>query len=398
MNIETGPHGDVIDTFHSPDNDPVRWHPKITIYRLLVLLTTICLGVGKAITSARGAVLVPVTLEWVSGVAVFILLYGVGSYDEDHRQRMKWLFNKDLAAYLWPISYRTDEVDLPAGFHLSRRPPITGYRIVVTASVLLFGLAKAMLGYLGCSVAANTVDWIYGVVVTSGLYCLGLYENNSLDLFSAFFAIDYGPSLRHVFFASVLAVADHSISIIYFSGIIYAIVRILVSPWIHPVLYVDPHMKMPFFDYVTVLCVDLVISEIFLIIAAWGVFGLYHTLYLIKKAVFPQGIRRGIRGALNISGAEELPAPYSERNDKYDVHTAEYIFQVFLLVFIGALTPVITRLTVFTTGSIVTTDGWVMVLLLLYPVVFTWIATFLSFRLFISLFVHTIRGSIFKQL
>ena len=81
---------------------------------------------------------------------------------------MKWLFNKDLAPYLWLVSYRTDEVALPAGFHLSRHPPITGYRIAITASVLVFGLTKAMLGYLGCSVAAKTVDWIYGVVVTSG--------------------------------------------------------------------------------------------------------------------------------------------------------------------------------------------------------------------------------------
>jgi len=38
---------------------------------------------------------------------------------------------------------------------------------VITASVLLFGVAKAMLGYLGYSVAANTVDWVFGVVVTT---------------------------------------------------------------------------------------------------------------------------------------------------------------------------------------------------------------------------------------
>lgn len=71
--LETRRNGDVIDTFHPPDNDLVRWHPKITLYRLVVLLTTICLGVGKAITSARGAVVVSVTFEWVSGVVVFVL-------------------------------------------------------------------------------------------------------------------------------------------------------------------------------------------------------------------------------------------------------------------------------------------------------------------------------------
>jgi hypothetical protein len=190
MNLETHPQGDVHDTLRPPEissfNEvPVRWHPKITVYRLIVLLTTICLGVGKAIMSAKGAVVVPVPLEWVSGVAVFVLcvvviilvsfkadfhhrLYCVGLYDEDRQQHMKCLFNKDLAPYLWLVSYRTDEVGLPAGFHLSQHPPITGYRIVVTASVLLFGLAKAMLGYLGHPIAANTFDWTYGVVVASG--------------------------------------------------------------------------------------------------------------------------------------------------------------------------------------------------------------------------------------
>jgi len=146
MNLETRPQGDVHDTLRPPetfpfDEVPVRWHPKITAYRLVVLLTTICLGVGKAITSARDTVVVPVTLEWVSGVAMFVLcavafllsfkfdshyrLYGIGLYDEDNLH-MKWLFNEDLAPYFWLVSYRTDEVALPAGFHLSRHPPITG--------------------------------------------------------------------------------------------------------------------------------------------------------------------------------------------------------------------------------------------------------------------------------
>ena len=189
MNLETCPQGDVNDTLCPTktlafDEVPVRWHPKITLYRLVVLLTTMCLGVSKAMMSARGAVVVSVTLEWVSGVAVFVLcvvvfmlvsfkadsyhrLYGIGLYDEGHRQHMKRLFKKDLAPYLWLVSYRTDEVTLPAGFHLSRHPPITGYRIAITASVFLFGLAKAMLGYFGYSPAANTIDWVFGIVVTT---------------------------------------------------------------------------------------------------------------------------------------------------------------------------------------------------------------------------------------
>ena len=54
---------------------------------------------------------------------------------------------------------------------LLRRGPSSAseYRIAIMASVLLFGLAraKAMLGYLGYSVAADTVDWVFGVAVTT---------------------------------------------------------------------------------------------------------------------------------------------------------------------------------------------------------------------------------------
>ena len=94
---------------------------------------------------------------------------------------MKWLFKKDLAPYLWLVLYRTDEVALPAGFHLSRHPPITGYRIAVTASVLLFGLAKAMLAYFGYSLATNTVDWVFGVVVTTAYVAVSEMLCNSTD-------------------------------------------------------------------------------------------------------------------------------------------------------------------------------------------------------------------------
>ncbi|KIK00150.1 hypothetical protein K443DRAFT_679418 [Laccaria amethystina LaAM-08-1] len=367
MNLETHPQGDVHDTLRPPeissfDEVPVRWHPKITVYRLIVLLTTICLGVGKAIMSAKGAVVVSVTLEWVSGVAVFVLLYCVGLYDEDRQQHMKCLFNKDLAPYLWLVSYRTDEVGLPAGFHLSQHPPITGYRIVVTASVLLFGLAKAMLGYLGHPVAANTFDWTYGVVVTSGFYCIGLYENNSLDLFSAFFTIDYGPFLRRVF----LAIHKYSPSIVFFLGVVYAAVRILAFQWSHPVtltfVSVDPHMKMSFFDYVHDLCLNLLISEILLLIAALGVSGLFNTLYSIKKAVLPRGIRWAIRGTLNVSGAEELPPPYYGRNPDKNVNIAKYILRVFALVFAATLTTVTTRWAFWITGEVfVGSTSWWMV-------------------------------------
>lgn len=84
-------------------------------------------------------------------------------------------------------------------------------------------------------------------------------------------------------------------------------------------------MKIPFFDYAHGLSLNVMISEILLLIAALGVFGLCFMLYLIKKAVFPQAIR----GALNISGAEELPPPYYEQNhDEIKYCKSSFAFEV----------------------------------------------------------------------
>jgi len=50
-----------------------RWHPKLTPYRLTFLCTTIGLGTAKVITTFRGEDLyVPITLEWISSVVVFL--------------------------------------------------------------------------------------------------------------------------------------------------------------------------------------------------------------------------------------------------------------------------------------------------------------------------------------
>jgi hypothetical protein len=47
-----------------------------------------------------------------------------------------------------------------------KHPPVTGYRIIVTAAAISFGMTKAMLSYRGQQTAPTTVEWAYGVVVT----------------------------------------------------------------------------------------------------------------------------------------------------------------------------------------------------------------------------------------
>jgi hypothetical protein len=55
-------------------NSNSRWHPKITVYRLLVISTTISLGSAKAVETFYGKSYVSTTIEWIAGVAVFSLL------------------------------------------------------------------------------------------------------------------------------------------------------------------------------------------------------------------------------------------------------------------------------------------------------------------------------------
>lgn len=46
-------------------------------------------------------------------------------------------------------------------------PPITGYRLLVSGSVLVFGTVKAYLSYVDLGGAANALDWTFGVIITS---------------------------------------------------------------------------------------------------------------------------------------------------------------------------------------------------------------------------------------
>lgn len=58
----------------SYSNSNSRWQPRITVYRLLVISTTISLGSAKAVAVFYGKPYVSTTIEWIAGVAVFTLL------------------------------------------------------------------------------------------------------------------------------------------------------------------------------------------------------------------------------------------------------------------------------------------------------------------------------------
>ena len=51
----------------------VLWLPKLTLYRLLVIFSTVGLAAAKSATSYLNLTFASITLEWVLGVVVFLL-------------------------------------------------------------------------------------------------------------------------------------------------------------------------------------------------------------------------------------------------------------------------------------------------------------------------------------
>jgi len=52
----------------------MRWLPKPTPYRLLVISTTVGLGTAKAYSTAKGFSFFATSIEWITGVVVFSVL------------------------------------------------------------------------------------------------------------------------------------------------------------------------------------------------------------------------------------------------------------------------------------------------------------------------------------
>ena len=64
-------------------------------------------------------------------------------------------------------SYISDELEsLPS--RNPDHPPITLYRILFSSITLLFGMSKAILGYLGFSMVVTWLDWLLATVIMTG--------------------------------------------------------------------------------------------------------------------------------------------------------------------------------------------------------------------------------------
>jgi len=51
----------------------MSWHPRITFYRLTVILSTIWLGTAKAVYTYQGREFISITIDWIMGVVIYLL-------------------------------------------------------------------------------------------------------------------------------------------------------------------------------------------------------------------------------------------------------------------------------------------------------------------------------------
>ncbi|KDR78617.1 hypothetical protein GALMADRAFT_1258638 [Galerina marginata CBS 339.88] len=254
------------------------WHPKITPYRLAVLAMTICLGTAKAISTQMGSVFIPTTFEWISGTVIFLMLFIISPYDseEDAPWYLSWLFEPDCMDVIWHLLAICLSVPRPR--YLSRqriqtipfntrRPPITIYRILVSFSVLAFGILKAAFGYLGASTAATWTDWTLGVAATSIFYCLGLYEKSSSNLWPSFFADD---QQRHLY--TFGTAASYAAGIALSSSWILRCKNILMRIWLDTTITSSkPDPRHPILDRAFLIAMKCFLLEGIIVAIAFGV-------------------------------------------------------------------------------------------------------------------------------
>ncbi|PPQ67968.1 hypothetical protein CVT24_003161, partial [Panaeolus cyanescens] len=182
--------------------------PVLTPYRLLVLLLGLILGTLKAAFSYQGKALAPIALEWAGGTVLVILFYFLGLAEdlEGLPKTLTWFYNFDCAQALRSYSHN-ESINIlelsPARRRAvysgnSRLPIISGYNILISLLVILFGMVKAILSYLAYSTGVTTIDWIFGVVLTTCLYVLGLYQDHGGAVLPSLFRLDYSRQASSV--------------------------------------------------------------------------------------------------------------------------------------------------------------------------------------------------------
>lgn len=161
----------------------VHWIPKLTIFRVMVLATTISFGTAKAVTAWFGNDFTSNTVDWVAGVVIFttsVLLlccdqhtdpktrsrfFVLGQCEANPPSFLRWFFKYNLLeSSLSRLRYCTKE---SSPSKTERYPKMTGCRLLTTSVVLSVGTWKAYLSLTKQARAAIVVDWVVGTLAAS---------------------------------------------------------------------------------------------------------------------------------------------------------------------------------------------------------------------------------------
>ncbi|TEB27249.1 hypothetical protein FA13DRAFT_946670 [Coprinellus micaceus] len=180
------------------------WHPTLTVYRLSLITLTTALSTAKVFTTSAASV----TIDWVIGIVVFLLVFFLSYYDSDENANPRWLFRTGALEglqtatrlILRKFASLNDQAAEPAQPPRIRRrlrtPKLTVYRSLITLAAIGFGTSKLYLSLIGEETAPKALEWVYGVVVTLGLYWLGLYEYSPNGPIPWLFTEDCAPLAR----------------------------------------------------------------------------------------------------------------------------------------------------------------------------------------------------------
>ncbi|TDL19145.1 hypothetical protein BD410DRAFT_727524 [Rickenella mellea] len=70
-----------------------EWHhPRLTGYRIIILVLTVIFGIWKAALMYMGQNIAPNMLDWEFGVVCITGLYWLGWYEKSHPAWMGWIF------------------------------------------------------------------------------------------------------------------------------------------------------------------------------------------------------------------------------------------------------------------------------------------------------------------
>lgn len=122
------------------------------------------------LTVRRLFLILKVFIDWTSR---FFVLDELES-KKDYPKLLHWFFTFDCADLIWRVlgifsiprpRYRSDE--FKERLHNSTFVPMTGYRILVSTTVVLLGSTKAVLAFLGNNTTSNYLDWTLAVFIAS---------------------------------------------------------------------------------------------------------------------------------------------------------------------------------------------------------------------------------------